>query len=107
MGWIVAAAIAIAAVALGALAQRRGWIDLSSRGFRERSRNGGAPLGALDEVFSPNRYEIQLQQDAQRVIPASAPIPGDGERPDLGSGRIRLDVPGGAGPRAGRDVSGS
>ncbi|MBN9605487.1 MAG: hypothetical protein J0G30_02625 [Actinomycetales bacterium] len=110
MEWLIAAGIAATValvVAAAVVAQRRGWVDFSIRGFRQRQGGGGPPMNGFDEVFSPNRYEIQLQQDAQRVLPAPAPLPGDGERPDLESGRIRLRLvePGAGAERPGVSAS--
>jgi hypothetical protein len=90
--WIIAGAVVLALVPLGFVAQRKGWIDLSSRGFVERSKQGGAPLNGFDEVFTPQRYEIQLQQDAQQIMPAPAPIPGDGDKDVYRDGPVRIDV---------------
>jgi len=89
MDWLIFAGIAVAAVALGALAQRMGWIDLSDKGTR---RGGGtSPMVIGDEVFHPARYESQLELDRQTVLPAPAPLPGDG---DLGvyAGSVKIDL---------------
>jgi len=50
------------------------------------------PLGPVDEVFSPARYEARLEQDRREALPASAPIPGDGDRDDLAEGVVRIDL---------------
>jgi hypothetical protein len=48
-------------------------------------------LGVVDEIFAPTRYETQLERDRETILPAPAPIPGDG---DLGiyDGRVRIDL---------------
>lgn len=99
-GWVL---IAAAIVAVGWLAQRAGWIDLS-----DKTKRGGTPGGVLmigDEVFAPRKYEAQVEADRQSRLPAPAPLPGDGDKgiafaaadaedddPDRFRGSIRLDV---------------
>ena len=63
---------------------------------RDRRRNGRAiPVGGLvaplDEVFHPAAYEANLVWEAEKIIPAPTPD-ADGSRPDLASGRIRIDL---------------
>lgn len=89
-GWFVAA---FAIGALGAIAQRRGWIDL--RGDQTRRGGTGAGLvGIGDEVFNPTRHEAQVELDRQSRLPAPAPIPGDG---DLGEIQTDSDPDAGEG----------
>ncbi|QTX03551.1 hypothetical protein [Agromyces archimandritae] len=75
-GWIVSAIIA-GAVVLGAVAIRLGWIDL-----RDKRRGGGGAgvFGIGDEVFAPRKYEAQVELDRQSMLPAPAPLPGDGDK---------------------------
>jgi hypothetical protein len=73
-GWLL---IASAAVVLGAIAQRLGYIDL--RGNGRRGGSGGGLVGIGDEVFNPTRHEAALELDRQSSLPAPAPIPGDGD----------------------------
>ncbi len=89
--WLIAAGIVLLAIPLGVLAQRRGWIDLSGR---TAARSGGsAPLGPIDEIFTPSRYEAQLEVDRQTVLPAPAPVPGDGAGDrDVYAGSVRIDL---------------
>lgn len=88
MWWLVTAA---AIVALCTLADRRGWIDLSNK--TQRSGSGAPALGSIgDEVFNPVRYETQLELDRQTVLPAPAPVAGDGDR-GVYAGRLRIDLP--------------
>jgi hypothetical protein len=77
-GWIVLGIVA-GIVVLGILAQRFGVIDL-----RDKSRSGGSGMsgafGSLDEVFAPTRHEAQQEMDRQTILPAPAPLPGDGDK---------------------------
>ncbi|CAN5165834.1 hypothetical protein BH11ACT3_BH11ACT3_01040 [soil metagenome] len=91
MDWLIFAGVVVAIVALGFLAQRRGWIDLSNKSALGRSGSGGG-LGAIgDEVFHPARYESQLEMDRQTILPAPAPLPGDGDH-DIYRGNVRIDL---------------
>ncbi|WP_350348077.1 hypothetical protein ABIQ69_15790 [Agromyces sp. G08B096] len=103
MDWWIWVLIAVAVIALGWLAQRAGWIDLS-----DKTKRGGTAGGVLmigDEVFAPRKYEAAVEQERQSRLPAPAPLPGDGDKgiafasadagdddPDRFRGRIRLDV---------------
>ena len=91
-------------LALGTIAVRRGWIDLSDKTKRGGSGSGGVMMIG-DEVFAPRKYEAQVEADRQARLPAPAPIPGDGDKgisfaaadaddddPDRFRGRIRLDI---------------
>lgn len=90
-GWVL---IGVGVVALGALAQRAGWIDL--RGDSRRGGSGGGLVGIGDEVFNPTRHEASIELDRQTTLPAPAPIPGDG---DLGVIQIEGDPDAGDGYR--------
>lgn len=94
--------IAGVVLALGAIAVRRGWIDLSDK--TKRGGSGGVMMIG-DEVFAPRKYEAQVEADRQARLPAPAPVPGDGDKgisfaaadaddddPDRFRGRIRLDI---------------
>ena len=81
--WVVILII----VGVGALfwaAQHFGWIDLSNKS--RTSGGGGGIAGIGDEVFNPTRHEAQIELDRQTILPAPAPLPGDG---DFGLGDIR------------------
>lgn len=84
-GWIVLAVV-VALIALGVVAQKRGWIDFSDK----RKTSGGA-MGALDEVFYPTRHEAQVELDRQTILPAPAPLAGDGDN-GIFTGRVRIDL---------------
>ena len=82
--WIVILII-VAVAALFWVAQHFGWIDLSNKS-RTSGSSGGGIAGIGDEVFSPTRHEAQIELDRQTILPAPAPLPGDG---DLGIAEIR------------------
>jgi hypothetical protein len=86
--WIVLAVV----VGVGILtwvAQHFGWIDLSNKS-RTSGSKGGA-LGIGDEVFHPTRHEAQIELDRQTVLPAPAPVAGDGDK-GVYDGRVRIDL---------------
>lgn len=89
--WVVPI-IVVGVVALGLVAQRFGLIDLS--GKRRTSGSSGI-AGIGDEVFHPTRHEAQIELDRQTILPAPAPLPGDGaDDPERGvySGRVRIEL---------------
>lgn len=88
MDWLIFAGVVLVLVALGFVAQRKGWIDLSNK---QRTSGSAGVMGIGDEVFHPTRHEAQIELDRQTVLPAPAPLPGDG---DLGiyEGQVRIDV---------------
>jgi hypothetical protein len=88
--WLIFAAVAVVLVALATVAQLKGWIDLSNKSARGGS--GGSGLAGIgDEVFHPTRYETQLEQDRQTMLPAPAPLAGDDDK-DIYKGNVRIDV---------------
>ncbi len=92
-GWIIAGVIVLVVVVL-VVGNALGWIDLS-----DKSRRGGRGSGVLsigDEVFAPTRHEAQAELDRQTILPAPAPIAGDGDKGIFHDGpvRIRLDADG-------------
>ncbi len=100
--WIVIV-IVVAVGALFWLAQHFGWIDLSNKS-RTSGSSGGGIAGIGDEVFHPARHEAQIELDRQTILPAPAPLPGDGDlgirgvaaRDDLDNknyeGQVRIDL---------------
>jgi len=83
----------IAIVALGFVAQRFGWIDLSNK--TKTGASGGSALGIGDEVFHPARHEAQIELDRQTVLPAPAPLAGDSERGvyrGVYRGKVEIDL---------------
>ncbi len=90
MDWLIFAGIAVVLVVLVVVAQRQGWIDLSNKS-RTSGKAGGGVMGIGDEVFNPSRYESQLELDRQTMLPAPAPVPGDGAK-DVYKGSVTIDV---------------
>jgi hypothetical protein len=91
--WIIAGVIVLVIVVLVG-GNALGWIDLS-----DKSRRGGSGGGIMqigDEVFAPTRYEAQVELDRQTILPAPAPVAGDGDKGIFHDGpvRIRLDSDG-------------
>jgi hypothetical protein len=93
-GWII---IAAASLVVLIVAVARGWIDLSDKSRRRRGGSGSGMLGIGDEVFNPTKHEAQIELDRQTILPAPAPLPGDGDKgvsqtgPGY-AGRLRIDV---------------
>jgi len=79
----------VAVVALGFVAQRFGWIDLSNK--TKPGGSGGSALGIGDEVFHPTRHEAQIELDRQTVLPAPAPLAGDSDR-GVYRGKVEIDL---------------
>ncbi len=90
MDWLIFLGIAAVLIALGFVAQRFGWIDLSNKS-RTSGHAGGGAMGIGDEVFNPSRYESQLELDRQTMLPAPAPVPGDGDK-DVYKGNVKIDL---------------
>ena len=98
--WIVLV-VMVAAAVLFWVAHHFGWIDLSNKA---KSSGSGGIAGIGDEVFHPTRHEAQVEMDRQTVLPAPAPLPGDGDlgigdfgKSELGEvksydGRVRIDL---------------
>ncbi len=88
MYWWQLGIIAVVVI-LVALANRLGWIDLSSKNRRSGSHGGAMGIG--DEVFHPTRHEAQLELDRQTLLPAPAPLAGDGDK-GVYDGIVRIDL---------------
>jgi hypothetical protein len=92
VNWWIVLGIVVAIIALGFLAQRMGWIDLSDKSQRSSGNSGVFGIG--DEVFNPTRHEAQLEMDRQTILPAPAPVAGDGDKGVYnGNVKINLDEP--------------
>jgi len=88
MQWWALAIIAVVVVAIF-IATRLGLVD-----FSNKSRSGGTSGGAMgigDEVFNPQRHEAQIELDRQTILPAPAPLAGDGDK-GIFNGTIRIDL---------------
>ena len=87
---LIVLAIVTVVVLVIAAAQRFGLIDLSDKS--RSSGTVGGVLGMGDEVFNPTRHEAQIERDRQTVLPAPAPLAGDGDKNVFGGKvHIRLD----------------
>ncbi|BDZ64933.1 hypothetical protein [Agromyces mangrovi Wang et al. 2018] len=75
--WVLPAIIAVAVVAV-IVATRLGWIDFSNKAGRTSGSAGLVGIG--DEVFAPRKHEAQVELDRQTLLPAPAPLPGDGDK---------------------------
>ena len=89
MDWLVLAIVAVVIIGFAIVGQKLGWIDLTTSGAKRRG--GGLPLGAVDEVFQPTRYETQIEADRQSQLPAPAPVPGDGDKA-IYKGNVKIHV---------------
>ncbi len=87
--WLIFGGVVVVLALLGVLAQRKGWIDLSSKSRGPGRGMGGAGMMAVDEVFHPAAYEAHVEQDRQTSMPAPAPVPGDGDK-DVYKGNVTI-----------------
>ena len=84
MEWLIIGGIIVAFLAV---AQWRGWVDLTGK---HESSGGMGLLGLADELFAPNRHEIQNLREEERRLPApTADAPDD----HLGIARVADDAP--------------
>jgi hypothetical protein len=89
--WAIFGGVLAVLVALGALAQRKGWIDVTGKHAGGRGGGVAGLMGGVDEVFAPTRHEAQQELDRQSSLPAPAPAPGDGDK-DVYRGDVRIDL---------------
>jgi len=90
MQWWVLAVIAAIVIAVF-VASRLGLVDFSNKS-RTGSTAGGA-MGIGDEVFNPQRHEAQIELDRQTILPAPAPLAGDGDK-GIYNGTVRINLDG-------------
>ena len=88
MQWWVLGIIAVVLAAIF-VASRLGLVDFSNKA-RSSGTVGGA-MGIGDEVFNPQRHEAQIELDRQTILPAPAPLAGDGDK-GIFNGTIRIDL---------------
>lgn len=95
--WILPIILVVGGV-LFYVAQHFGWIDLSNKSTT--SGPSGGAMGMGDEVFNASRYEAQIELDRQTVLPAPAPVAGDGDK-GIYDGQVKIDLtdPDGRGSR--------
>ncbi|MFF1876863.1 hypothetical protein [Leifsonia sp. NPDC058230] len=89
MNWWIVGVIAVVIV-LAVLAAKFGWIDLSNK-TRSTGGSSSSIVGIGDEVFAPTRHEAQVELDRQSMLPAPAPLAGDGDK-GIWDGKIQLDL---------------
>jgi hypothetical protein len=85
--WFLGGAIAIVVILF--VAHRLGWIDMSNKN-RSGGTHGGV-MGIGDEVFHPTRHEAQIELERQTVLPAPAPLAGDGDK-GIFNGKVVIDL---------------
>ena len=91
MEYVILGAGALLVVFLFVFPSWRRWEVERDRRRHPHKVPTGALLVPFDEVFHPAAYEANLAWEAEQEMPAPAPD-SDGSRPDLGSGRIRIDL---------------
>lgn len=85
--WWIVALIGVAVLLF--VAHRLGWIDMSNKN-RSGGTHGGV-MGIGDEVFHPTRHEAQIELERQTVLPAPAPLAGDGDK-GIFNGKVVIDL---------------
>jgi hypothetical protein len=91
VNWWVLGGVALVVI-LVVIASRLGFVDFSDK--NRSSGTAGGAMGMGDEVFNPQRHEAQIELDRQTVLPAPAPLAGDGDKGIYnGVVRINLDDP--------------
>ena len=88
MQWWVLGIIAVVLIAI-VVASRLGLVDFSNKA-RSSGTVGGA-MGIGDEVFNPQRHEAQIELDRQTILPAPAPLAGDGDK-GIYDGVVRINL---------------
>jgi len=88
MQWWALGVVALVVI-LVFVASRLGLVDFSNKA-RSSGTVGGA-MGIGDEVFNPQRHEAQIELDRQTILPAPAPLAGDGDK-GIFDGTIRIDL---------------
>jgi hypothetical protein len=91
MNWWIFGGVVLGIVVLGFLAQRFGFIDLSGKDKPRSSGGGSGLIGIGDEVFAPSRHEAAIELDRQTILPAPAPLAGDGDK-GIYNGQVRIDL---------------
>ena len=88
MQWWALGVVALVVI-LVFVASRLGLVDFSNKA--RSSGNVGGAMGIGDEVFNPQRHEAQIELDRQTILPAPAPLAGDGDK-GIFDGTIHIDL---------------
>ena len=91
VNWWVFGGVVVGIAALGYLGQRFGLFDLVGKNRSKSSGNGSGIMGIGDEVFAPSRHEAQAELDRQTILPAPAPLAGDGDK-GIYDGQVKIDL---------------
>ncbi len=86
--WLIVLLVVVGLILVFIVAQHFDWIDLSNK---RKPSGGSGVMGIGDEVFHPTRHEAQIELDRQSVLPAPAPVPGDGDK-GVYDGQVRIDL---------------
>ena len=78
MDWYWWVAIGVGVIVLLAVMQKLGLAEFRGTGRRGSGAGGLMSLG--DEIFAPSRHEAAQERAREAVLPAPAPIPGDGAK---------------------------
>lgn len=89
MEWYWWVTIVAGVVVFLAVMQKLGLVDFRGSGRRGSGAAGLMSLG--DEVFAPSRHEAAQERARETVLPAPAPIPGDGDK-GIFDGKVVIDV---------------
>jgi hypothetical protein len=84
--WVIAGVVLVVAAVI--VAARLGLVDFSNK---TRSSTAGGVMGIGDEVFNPQRHEAQIELDRQTILPAPAPLAGDGDK-GIYNGTVRINL---------------
>ena len=101
MGWLVPVCIVLGIAVLTFIGNRLGVIRLTEPEQKRRGGIGGGLTGIGDEVFAPTRHEAAMELDRQTVLPAPAPVAGDGDYGVYG-GKVSIHLQPATGPIATR-----
>jgi hypothetical protein len=91
MNWWIFGAIVVGIPVLAYLGQRFRLFDLTGRDKPPSAGNGSGMMGIGDEVFAPSRHEAAMEMDRQTILPAPAPVAGDGDK-GIYDGVVKIDL---------------
>lgn len=91
MNWWILGAVVLGIPVLSYLAHRFKIIDLTGKNQAKSAGNGAGLIGIGDEVFAPARHEAAMELDRQTILPAPAPVAGDGDK-GIYDGRVTINL---------------